>query len=98
MTLQEAMKSGKRIKREFWSQFQNFSLDNAVTIEGAFSDDWEVEHDPKQKVKMYKALCKNENGTPYETPHYFKFEDEAERTYTNGFIRLLTEYPIEVEI
>lgn len=62
-------------------------------------DEWDIlpgEYtEPKKKVTYYRAVFRNvDNIWVYD--HLFKSEDDAKK-YNNCFVRLLTEYPIEIE-
>lgn len=49
-------------------------------------------------VTMYPALVRHD-GVYYNTGTMFTTEDEAKKYYSpDNFIRLLTEYPVEVEL
>lgn len=59
MTIQEAIKSGKKFKRKHWPYYYVYSSHNTVDCNDIMATDWEVEPEPEQKIEITKAQLKN---------------------------------------
>jgi hypothetical protein len=90
----------KKWKRKSWQAGQ-FSKDAATSTllyhRDITATDWEVVEEPKKKVTMYMALVKFSTGGYFASQSIYETETKAIIDYPD-FVRLLTEYPIEVGV
>ena len=72
----------------------NFS----ITTDGTGCNDWLLYTEPKKKVVMYQAIFQDtETGELFISRGLYRDESHACQTGTQ-FFRLLTEYPVEVDV
>lgn len=51
-----------------------------------------------KKVTLYSALCRDPDGVYFLSTTLFTDEAPAREGFGSDFVRLLTEYPVEVEV
>lgn len=61
-------------------------------------EDFKLYTEPKKTVKMYQAVTKDRDGFYALTTCLYRDNSHAAAYNGNQFVRLLTEYPIEVEV
>ena len=60
--------------------------------------DVDVDVPELKKVTLYSALCRDPDGVYFLSTTLFTDEAPAREGFDSDFVRLLTEYPVEVEV